>query len=81
MHHTLEKRVSPAADAGERHPIRPLVLTVLLLAGFIGVLLLLALVVALTSAASGDARPTSRMEELLLASQAEPVHPFLHAGC
>jgi hypothetical protein len=53
MHHMLEERVSLAADAGGRHPIRPLVLTVLLLAGFIGVLLFLALVVAPWAGAAG----------------------------
>jgi hypothetical protein len=53
MRYMLEERVSLAADAGERHPIRPLVLTVLLLAGFIGVLLFLALVVAPWAGAAG----------------------------
>jgi hypothetical protein len=64
MRQMLVERISLDADAGGRHPIRPLVPTVLLLAGFIGVLLLLALVVALTSAAFGDPRPTSRMLRL-----------------
>jgi O-antigen ligase len=53
MRYMLEERVWRAADAGGRHPIRPLVLTVLLLAGFIGVLLFLALVVAPWAGAAG----------------------------
>jgi hypothetical protein len=48
-----EGRVSLAADAGGRHRIRPLVLTVLLVAGLIGVLLFLALVVAPWAGAAG----------------------------
>ena len=51
MHHMLEERVSLAADG--QHPIRPLLLTVLLLAGFIGVVLFLALVVAPWAGAAG----------------------------
>jgi O-antigen ligase len=53
MRYMLEERVWQAADAGGRHPIRPLALTVLLLAGFIGVLLFLALVVAPWAGAAG----------------------------
>jgi hypothetical protein len=53
MRHMIEERVSLAAGAGGRHRIRPLVLTVLLLAGFVGVLLFLALVVAPWAGAAG----------------------------
>ena len=48
-----EEAVQQAADVGGRHRIRPLVLTVLLLAGFVGVLLFLALVVAPWAGAAG----------------------------
>ena len=48
-----EGRVSLAADAGRRHRIGPLALTVVLLAGFIGVVLFLALVVAPWAGAAG----------------------------
>jgi hypothetical protein len=49
----IEERVSLAADAGVRHRVRPMALTVVLLAGFIGVLLFLALVVAPWAGAAG----------------------------
>ena len=51
MHRMVEERVPEAAGAGGRH--RPLALTVLLLAGFIGVVLFLALVVAPWAGAAG----------------------------
>jgi O-antigen ligase len=53
MRHMIEEHVSLAAGASGRHRIRPLVLTVLLLAGFVGVLLFLALVVAPWAGAAG----------------------------
>jgi O-antigen ligase len=53
MQRMTEERVPPAAGADGRHRIRPLALTVLLLAGFIGVLLFLALVVAPWAGAAG----------------------------
>jgi O-antigen ligase len=53
MRHMIEEHVWLAAGASGRHRIRPLVLTVLLLAGFVGVLLFLALVVAPWAGAAG----------------------------
>jgi hypothetical protein len=52
MHRMTEGRVSLAADGG-RHRIGPLALTVVLFAGFIGVVLFLALVVAPWAGAAG----------------------------
>ena len=49
----IEEGISLSADAGRRHRIPTLVLTVALLAGFLGILLFLALVVAPWAAAAG----------------------------
>jgi hypothetical protein len=49
----IEEGISPSADAGRRHRIPKLGLTMALLVGFLGVLLFLALVVAPWAAAAG----------------------------
>jgi len=49
----IEEGIPLSADAGRRHRIPTLVLTVALLAGFLGILLFLALVVAPWAAAAG----------------------------